>query len=138
MYTALVIDDNLNTVTLFRELIGFLLRESGIHESKILTAQSGEEGFDLAYGNSVDILFADYNLPGINGFGLIRLLRTGVRNTKMVLMSSDHDLLGRFSRRIDLEIDAILKKPVNRSELKKLVLSSLACVKGSRSTEEQG
>lgn len=120
--SILIVDDDSNSLALVRELLRFILRESGPQEVELLTATSGEEGYEIANRHEIDLLITDYYLPGVNGLGLIRSLRAG--QTRMILMSSNHDLLNLLSSRG--EIDAVLKKPVDRTEFKELIRKSIS------------
>lgn len=126
--SILIVDDDSNSLALVRELLRFILRESGRQEVELLTATSGEEGYEIANRHEIDLLITDYYLPGVNGLGLIRSLRAG--QTRMILMSSNHDLLNLLSSRG--EIDAVLKKPVDRTEFKELIRKSISNGYGAR------
>lgn len=118
--TILIVDDDPTVQTLITELIRYSFQELKIESPAILVASSAEEGVLLVAANRIDLMFVDYHLPGISGLELIRTVRLGSDiATGTVLMSSDYENLNRVSKR--KEIDAILKKPVNRNTLKKIL-----------------
>ena len=56
----LVVDDNADTLEILRSL----LEKEGY---KVLTAQEGEEGVELAQQNVPDLILMDINMPGLRG-----------------------------------------------------------------------
>lgn len=64
-------------------------------------------------------------MSGINGLELIRSMRAVTHNMKTILMSSDHDLLHRYSIAFPGEINAVLEKPVRRRVFKTIIQSFL-------------
>lgn len=56
----------------------------------VLTTETGEEGFELALAQDVDILVLDLNLPGRNGFEILSDLRNaGFRKPVLILSAKD-------------------------------------------------
>jgi len=58
---------------------------------KPLLADSAEAGLKVIKQQSVDVIFLDYNMPGMNGFEFIEELRQDVdrREIPIVMMSTD-------------------------------------------------
>ncbi len=79
-------------------------------------ASSGQEALELLEQNNYDILFTDYNMPGMNGVALIRHARALGREMKIVMISAtppdDHGA------------DDVLEKPVGKG-LKQFILAHL-------------
>ena len=60
------------------------------------TVETGEEGVEKASAGQYELILLDYNLPGINGSEVCRILRgeKNTRNTPIVFMSAkDEDKL---------------------------------------------
>lgn len=117
----LIVDDDPSTLILLSEFVRYLFREINVAPVEIFLASSGEEGILIGDDHSIDLLIVDYHMPGINGHELIRSMKTGTRDRKTILMSSDHDLLHRYLTTFDIEIDAVLEKPVSLSEIRKII-----------------
>jgi len=68
MARILVIDDDPGV----RESMTRMLRGAGF---SVLAASSGEEGFDLARGDTFDVILSDMRMPGLSGLDVLRKLR---------------------------------------------------------------
>jgi len=104
----LVIDDD-------REMAD-LLRESLAQEGFELSAvQSGEEGIERGRNTWLDLILLDVNLPGMNGFEVLRRLRRESDVPVIMLTARGEDV----DRIVGLEIgaDDYLPKPFNVREL---------------------
>ncbi|OIQ95853.1 sensory/regulatory protein RpfC [mine drainage metagenome] len=67
--TLLYVEDNLANRILVEQLIA---RRPDL---KLLTATDGQQGIDLARASQPDLILMDINLPGISGFGVLKMLR---------------------------------------------------------------
>ncbi len=68
-YTLLYVEDNPSNITLMQELIDTL------PSMKLLTAADGGTGIALAKAHRPDVIVLDINLPGMNGFEILRELK---------------------------------------------------------------
>jgi CheY-like chemotaxis protein len=68
-HTLLYVEDNLANMRLVEQIIA---RHPDIH---LLKAVNGTLGVELARASQPDVILMDINLPGINGFDALRLLR---------------------------------------------------------------
>jgi DNA-binding response OmpR family regulator len=104
----LIIDDD-------REMAD-LLRESLAQEGfELSTVQSGEEGIERSRSTGLDLILLDVNLPGMNGFEVLRRLRRESDVPVIMLTARGEDV----DRIVGLEIgaDDYLPKPFNVREL---------------------
>jgi DNA-binding response OmpR family regulator len=104
----LIIDDD-------REMAD-LLRESLAQEGfELSTVQSGEEGIERGRSTGLDLILLDVNLPGMNGFEVLRRLRRESDVPVIMLTARGEDV----DRIVGLEIgaDDYLPKPFNVREL---------------------
>ncbi len=69
-YTLLYIEDNPANRKLFRQIIA---RYPNI---RLLTATNGISGFEIARESRPDVILLDINLPGINGYEILNILRS--------------------------------------------------------------
>jgi CheY-like chemotaxis protein len=82
------------------------------HELVILEMPSGEEAFLYASNNSVDLLVADYRLPGISGIQLMRKIRNIHPATKVILITGLSD--PKVRKEVALAgADAFFIKPIS-------------------------
>jgi len=104
----LVIDDD---VELCR-LLGEFLRKEGFETQ---SAHDGERGLEEALGGGFDLVVLDVMLPGIDGFELLRRLRSRSQVPVLMLTARGEDV----DRIVGLELgaDDYLPKPFNPREL---------------------
>ena len=84
MIKILIMEDD----ELFCETLEDFLSEDGF---EITTANDGEKAQDLCYEQSFDLLLLDVNVPHINGFDLLKSLRTSAKNTPAIFITSFRD-----------------------------------------------
>ncbi|MDC7235188.1 MAG: response regulator transcription factor [Spirochaetales bacterium] len=82
--SVLVVEDELDIA----ELIKLYLEKEGI---QVLIAADGETGLEMLRGSSrVDLLILDLNLPGLDGFEFLRILRKDFE-LPVVIVSARHE-----------------------------------------------
>jgi len=83
MITAIVIDDDFDTVEVFSE---FLI----LHGVNVLgKAYDGKKGVELYEKTKPDIVFADMMMPHFDGFYLLRELRSKWPQSKVIIVTAD-------------------------------------------------
>lgn len=81
----LLVDDDLELCRMF----GVLFRKHGF---EVTVAHDGLEGFEKARGDRFDVVVADLNMPRMDGWGLLRLLREDAATRELpVAFLSCHD-----------------------------------------------
>lgn len=94
-----------------------LLRELGYRQVR-LAANASEALRQLKELKSLDLLFVDWNMPGMNGIELIRRLRAlpAYAQTKIVMVTAE---TGKAQIKTALEAGAndVIMKPFNREIL---------------------
>ncbi|MEZ9196723.1 response regulator [Shewanella sp. 10N.286.54.B9] len=108
MSRILLIDDDLG----LSELLAQLLELEGFD---LTLAHDGQAGLDLAVEQSFDLILLDVMLPKLNGFEVLRALRTK-KQTPVLMLTARGDEIDRV---VGLEIgaDDYLPKPFNDREL---------------------
>ena len=104
MPKVLVADDDTRMVRLL-----VLTMPSGY---EILQATDGEEAVNAALSSVPDIILLDVNMPGLNGFEVLRKIRESIKlaNTRVILVTARTDEADR-SLGMQLGADAYLTKP---------------------------
>ncbi len=119
-YTILVVDDSL----LARTFMEKALRLSGLPVQDICFAQTGIEALQIMEGRWIDFVFADINMPEMNGIELVHAMRSSrtLQNLPVVIVSTE-----RSETRIrELEqagVKAYISKPFTPEKLKQVVES---------------
>jgi signal transduction histidine kinase/DNA-binding response OmpR family regulator len=108
--TVLIVEDNLGVRHFMREQLQSLYR--------VLEADHGAEGFDLAVFSLPDLVVSDVMMPEMDGYELCRALKADKRtcHIPVVLLTAragrDDKLMG-----LDIGADSYLVKPFDASEL---------------------
>lgn len=79
-------------------MLKFRLESGGF---SVETVETGEEGIEKTKEHQYQLILLDYNLPGINGSQVCRILKEedNTRNTPIVFMSAkDEDKLNRITK----------------------------------------
>ena len=116
---VLVVDD----VDLLRDFTQKFLQMSGL---LVLVAGSGAQALKILEeaAEPVDLLFTDYNMPGMNGLELIEAVARRWPKTKFVLASGFLD--DATHARIEPYHVGILAKPYDMHDASKIVMEKLA------------
>ena len=110
MDTILIIQDSPSV----NAMLKFRLESGGF---SVETVETGEEGVEKAKVGQYQLILLDYNLPGINGGEVCRILREeeNTRNTPIVLMSAkDKDELLKITK--DADADGYITLPFEGKE----------------------
>ncbi len=126
MERILAIDDDVALCELLTEY----LSSEGFH---VESAHDGKEGLETAYGGEYDLIVLDVMLPKINGFEVLRHLRSR-SNTPVIVLTARGETVDRI---VGLEIgaDDYLAKPFNPREL---VARIRAILRRIRQEREEG
>jgi CheY-like chemotaxis protein len=119
--TVLVVDDEPIIQETFKAIFDGLF--------KVLTAGNGEEAFERIDKNSVDLVFLDINIPGVNGIELLRRLKeydedlpvivvTGVESEILAKEVKTLGVCDYISKPFDVpQLIALAYKTVNRERI---------------------
>lgn len=107
-YTILYIEDNPANLRLVTQLLG---RRSDI---KMLSAEEPVSGLELAKQYKPDLILLDINLPGINGFEVLKHLREqdSIRD-KPVIAVSANAMPKDIKRGLEAGFDDYVTKPID-------------------------
>ncbi len=117
-YTILVVDDSL----LARTFMEKALQLSGLPIGEICLACNGKEALQVMEGRWIDLVFADINMPEMNGIELVQAMHASqtLKNLPVVIVSTERS----ESRIRELEqsgIKAYISKPFSPEKLKQVV-----------------
>jgi two-component system cell cycle response regulator DivK len=107
----LVVEDNEKNMKLFRDV----LQAKGY---ATLEAESAETGLELARSSAPSLVLMDAQLPGMDGFEALALLRSDERTKSIpVLAVTAQAMRGDRERFVDAGFDGYLSKPVDVVQL---------------------
>lgn len=109
--TVLVVDDS-GTI---RKFVAFALRARGL---RVLQARDGLEALETLAHEQVDLVITDLNMPGLDGFGLVRALREDPATAALpILVLSSLQSEDDVRRTHAVGADAYLPKPLDPARL---------------------
>lgn len=108
---ALIIDDSPTVLAVFEKF----LSSTGYAVHKALDA---EAGLEIAQQQSIEIIFLDIMLPGMNGFSALRHLRRDprTRDIPVIMITGNEQALEQFYAG-KIGADGFMKKPFTRADL---------------------
>ena len=113
--TIVLADDNLPS----RELMREILEVSG---HLIVEAANGRDALDLIRQIQPQLVFLDLQMPVLDGFSVIRELRTDVRFRRLpVVAVTASAMLGDRERAIAAGFDSYIAKPIQLGEVREQV-----------------
>ena len=111
---VLLVEDSIEEVFLIRAL----LERGGVYQ--VTTSQDGDQAARLVKERSFDLVITDLNLPGMDGYDLIRLIRASLPQVPVLAMTgytADHYVEHAYRA----GANHVLTKPLDRGELLKRV-----------------
>ncbi len=121
---VLYIEDNAVNILLMEAMLARLPAE---HAVTMLSAERPEIGLRMAADESPDLILLDIQLPGIDGFEVLRRLRLdpACRHTPVIAVSA-HTLAGDTMIARAAGFDACLGKPFEMNDLHSVVIGALS------------
>jgi len=111
--TILYIEDNPDNTTLVRRA----LEARGY---KLINANNGIKGVDMAEAEEISLILLDINLPDIDGYEVARRLRSSSKHaltTVPIIAVTANALKGDAQRALEAGCDVYMSKPINIREL---------------------
>jgi len=121
-YDILIVDDS----SIIRQMVKKSIAMSGVEIGKVYEAANGREALEVLAGNWVDIVFADLNMPEMNGTELVAKMAEDslLVSTPVVIVSSDHSE-ARVEEMKKRGIRAYIKKPFRPENFREVVTNVL-------------
>ncbi|MDR3679965.1 MAG: response regulator [Flavipsychrobacter sp.] len=119
MKVILLIEDN----TEIRENMSEILELSGY---KVITAEDGKNGVELAIQDKPDLIVCDIMMPVLDGYGVIHMLQRNIetRNIPFIFITAKAER-AEIRKGMELGADDYITKPFNGTELLNAVESRL-------------
>jgi len=107
MTTALIIEDNDDNMA----LISFILK-SGAYD--LIEARTGEQGVDLALQHRPDVIILDIQLPGIDGFEVLKRIRASeIDGSIPIIAMTSFAMTGDREKLLGAGCDGYIEKPID-------------------------
>jgi two-component system chemotaxis response regulator CheY len=121
-YNILIVDDS----KVVRSVIAKILNLAKINLGKTYEAADGEAALELLESEWIDLIFADINMPRMNGIELVDAIRERglLESTPVVIVSTERSVT-RINELQSKGISAYLSKPFAPEHIKRIVESLL-------------
>ncbi|MFP4286024.1 MAG: response regulator, partial [Desulfovermiculus sp.] len=88
-YNVLIVDDSM----IIRSMVTKTLQISGLELEELYYAANGQEGLDLLLAKTVDIVFADINMPVMDGVQMVKAMaqRGILQRIPVVIISTERN-----------------------------------------------
>jgi CheY-like chemotaxis protein len=117
--TVLLVDDEPDILLATR----LLLEQAGY---AVLEAEGGQEALQLAELRTVDAIFLDLRMPGVDGWAVLEELQTKGGSSRVpVIVLSAHADPSAIDRSIELGAKGYVRKPFRADELRRALESAL-------------
>jgi len=117
-YNVLIVDDS----GTMRNVIKKVLRLSGISFGNCLEAANGQEAMAVLENNWVDLILSDINMPVMDGFGLLRAVKSqpSFQDVPVVLITTESNEK-RLQEAMRLGAKGYIHKPFTPETIRTLV-----------------
>lgn len=117
-YNVLIVDDS----AIVRAVVEKTLRLSGVPLGEVTQTGNGREALDALKDHWVDIVFADINMPEMDGIEMVeRMSETGLLKTVPVVIVSTERSVTRIEELRAKGVRAYLNKPFTPEEIKTIL-----------------
>jgi two-component system chemotaxis response regulator CheY len=104
----LIVDDSATV----RAIIGKALRLAEVDMGQLFEAGNGQEALQLLSENWIDLVFADINMPVMDGIELVERMRGAELHSKTpIIIVSTEGSAERVQQLKDYGVDAYIRKP---------------------------
>jgi two-component system chemotaxis response regulator CheY len=116
-YNLLIVDDSATTRTIIKKILSL----SKIEVGELFEAENGKVAIDLLYSKWIDLVFADINMPEMNGVEMInRMSDDGMLKTIPVVIVSSDGNEARIEELMSKGVKAYLRKPFTPEIIKEI------------------
>ena len=117
-WKILIVDDSNVVKAVLMKALG----ESGAPIQRVFDASNGKEALDTLRNESIDLVFADINMPVMNGVELVERMADdpALKNIPIIMVSTD----GSVSRKEYLQskgVRAYVRKPFTPEQIRAVV-----------------
>jgi CheY-like chemotaxis protein len=107
MKTALVIEDNADNM----ELMTLILEQNGY---KVIKAETGQQGFDVALEARPDFILLDIQLPDMDGLDVLRKIRSSeIDGDIPVIAVTSYAMVGDREKMMAAGCNGYIEKPID-------------------------
>ena len=115
---VLIVDDSAT----IRAVMEKTLNLAGVNTNQVLHAANGKEALEILGNEWIDLIFADINMPVMNGVEMIeKMSEDGLLKTIPVVVVSTEGSQTRIEQLKDKGVTAYIRKPFQPEDFKAIV-----------------
>ncbi len=117
-FNVLIVDDSNSMRSVIKKIVSL----SGFRMDQCLEAGNGREALDILENSWVDIIISDINMPEMNGFQLLNVLKNDdlLKNIPVIIVSTE-SREDRMLEAYSLGAEGFIKKPFLPEEIRKIL-----------------
>jgi len=117
-WKILIVDDSNVVKAVLMKALG----ESGAPIQRVFDASNGREALDILRAESIDLVFADINMPVMNGVELVESMADdpALKDIPVIMISTEGSM-ERVNEAYTLGAKGFIKKPFLPEELKRIL-----------------
>lgn len=108
MITILIVEDDESTMLLTKTRLR--------NKYNILTAENGEKALEVLYENNVDLILSDLMMPVMDGYTLVKELKSNNVETPIILLTAKSNIEDK-KKGFEYGADDYMTKPIDYEEL---------------------
>lgn len=116
-YKILLAEDSKENQILFN----IYLESAG---AEVLSVDNGNDAVNSAKNETFDLIIMDIQMPGLDGYGALKVLRKSGYNGKIIALTA-HALKGDKNRALKAGFDGYVSKPVSKNTLIDVIIDTL-------------
>ncbi len=131
---TLVVDDS----RIMRNIVMESLRKTGLGEFEFTEAVSGSEAMEKFDADAIDMIFVDWNMPGMNGIEFARFVRSSkwANHIPIVMVTSETGDAKQKDAYDKARISCYVTKPFTVDEIKAKISSIVADVRNKKTSQD--
>ena len=119
MPRILIVEDSPDNMKLFRTLLTLKGHE-------VIGLSGGEGLLDAIEQGTFDLVLMDIQLPGKDGFALLREIRSSPAGTMRVIALTAHAMTGDRERALQAGFDGYISKPIDTGSFPRMIAELLS------------
>jgi len=119
MDTVLIIEDNLDNMLLISDILE-------INGYKLVKAETGSQGVDMAIKTLPDFIVLDIQLPDFDGYEVLHRIRNNEMTKRIpVIAMTSYAMAGDRGRLLNAGCDGYIEKPIDPATVMKQIRQAL-------------
>jgi len=134
-FNVLIVDDSSSMRAVIKKIISI----SGFKMDKCVEAGNGKEALGALADNWVDVIISDINMPEMNGFELLEMLKKDnlLKDTPVIFITTESSEK-RMQDAFNLGVKGFIRKPFLPEEVRKILYEVIGVNDEGKYEEDRG